>query len=148
MADIMPHNFFYMMGLGKIDWDSHTIKYALVDDGYTPNVDDDTWETGSSPFDDELTEQYDYTAGGYTLTCTVTDDDSNNWAKFDCSNPTWTANGGAIGPFRYGVIYVDSVRSPQNKPIAYVRDYTANQTANDGATITDTISGDGLFTIA
>lgn len=149
MADIILHNFYYMIALGKIDWDSDVIKYALCTSGLTsPMKDYDTWESGSDPYDSEISGGNGYTAGGEIVTCTITDQDSPNFnVKFDISNVTFTASGGSIGPFRYGVLYADSVNSPQVKPLIYIRDYLTDQTITNGSTWTDNIDADGLFTI-
>lgn len=149
MPDRIPYNFFYMLGLAKIDFDSDVLKMALVDNTYTNNPHATTWESGSDPYDSEISAGNGYSAGGVAVTGSVSTNTSpTNNTKFDITNPTWTASGGSIGPFRYGVLYAESVSSPQNKPIIYVRDYNSDQTANDGATITDTIDSDGLFTVS
>ena len=66
--------------------------------------------------------QQDYTETGGTGTMTGVD-------------ITFTASGGAIGPFRYVILYNDTPVSPADPLIAYW-DYGSNVTLNDGESFT------------
>lgn len=71
--------------LGDINLSTDTLKAALLDGTYTPNVDHE--------FRDDLTGEVSgtgYTAGGTTLTnVTVTYDAANDRVVVDCDDPTW-----------------------------------------------------------
>lgn len=54
-----------------------------------------------------------------------------------------TASGGAVGPFRYVVIYNDA---PANDPLLGWSDYGSSITMNDGETFTIDFNVSGLFT--
>ena len=142
MADVIYHNALTLMGTGAIDFDTDTLKVALLTSSYTPNVDHTQW-TDVSTY--EISAGNGYIAGGDTVTSTVTDDDTNDQADFDISDPSWTASGGSIGPARYGVLYDDTHASDV---LIYLFDFTTDQTANDGADFTISIDTGGLFTMA
>jgi len=78
--------------------------------------------------------QNDYTeaAGTGTLTCV---------------DIVWTAAGGAIGPFRYVVLYNDTVAAPLVDPLIAWWDYGSAITLNDGETFTVDF-GASTFTLA
>lgn len=142
MADVFYHNIIKVMADGLFDADTDTIKCALFTDGYTPNADHTVIaDLGAT----QVADGYGYTTGGATVACTATDDDANNKFVFDSANPTWTASGGAIGPFRYAVWYNDT---HANDALIYLFDFGSNQTANAGAVITVTVDAGGVFTIA
>lgn len=145
MADIIPHNLFYRMAKGEVDLEDDTTYVSLIDDTYTPDADDTNFTTGSDPYDSELETNYGYTQRTEEVTFTVTDDDTNDLCKVDCTDASWTADGGAIGPTRYAVFW-DSTAT--DDPIIYILDFGSNQTANDGADFDITIDADGLFEIA
>lgn len=145
MADVIPHDFFRAVCEKEQDLNStDTVKVALVDNTYTPSADHTQYSDVSG---DELANSNGYTTGGYTVTCTVTDDDSNDLVKIDITDPTWTASGGTLGGVaaRYAVVYNDS-STP--KSILYIIDLGGDQTVSDGQTFTINIDSDGLMTIA
>lgn len=64
----------------------------------------------------------------------------------DPANPTWTATGGSIGPFRYVVFFNDT--STGDKLIGWW-DYTTSVTLNAGETFTLDFDGtNGVMTLA
>lgn len=76
-----------------------------------------------------------YAAGGASAG-TVTGSETSGTFKFICgSDPAWTASGGAIGPFRYAVIYNSTPSSPL-KPLLGWWDYGSSITLADGETFT------------
>lgn len=128
-----------------IDYLSDTIKVALHTSTYTPVQ--DTHEFFSSATN-ELAGGSGYTAGGATLASkTVTYDSATNKVVFDAADVTWTASGGNIGPFRYGVIYKDTGTGSTSPLIAYV-DFASDQTITTGNTGTIVWDAtDGVFKI-
>lgn len=145
MADVIPHDFFRSVMEKEQDINAtDTIKCCLVDNTYTPSADHTQYSDVSG---DELANSNGYTTGGETVTCSVTDDDSNDLVKVDITDPSWTASGGTLGGVaaRYAVVYNDS-STP--KSILYIIDLGADQTITDGQQFTIQIDSDGLFTVA
>ena len=89
-------------GSHAVDWDTDTIKVAVLDSGHTPDL--DTHEFWSDVSADEVAAQGDYVAGGITLTCTASYDSANDRVKLDASDLalTTTISG------RYLVVYKDT----------------------------------------
>jgi hypothetical protein len=90
-----------------------------------------------------------YTAGGATLTG-VTCEHTTGTVKFVSSgaDPSWTASGGTIGPFRYAVMYNDTPTSPAD-PLIGAWDYGSSITLQIGETFTVDLDGtNGIFTLA
>jgi hypothetical protein len=86
-----------------------------------------------------------YAAGGNASGMTVTL--STATGKVTAADTTFTASGGAIGPFRYAVLYNDTQTSPA-KPLVAWLDYGTNQTINDGESLLVDFDGtNGLLTI-
>ena len=70
-----------------LDWDTDTLKVALLDSNHTFTGTDDTWANISA---NEVSAT-GYTAGGATLaSCSITDADPN---VLDCADVTWTITG-------------------------------------------------------
>lgn len=96
---------------GNHDFDSHVFKLFLTNSqpvaGNTVKAD--------IP---EISAGFGYPAGGATLSITITE--SGGVTVLRAPEVVYTANGGAIGPFRYGVIYNDT--SP-GKPLVGWFDY-------------------------
>lgn len=144
MADIIPHDFFRALMEGEHDLNAtDTIKVALIDNTYTPSADHTNYSDASG---DELANSNNYSTGGATVTASVTDDDSNDKAVMDISDPTWTASGGTLGGVaaRYAVVY----NSSKSNKIIYIIDLGSDQTIEDGQQFTIQIDSDGLFSIA
>lgn len=86
MADVIYNSFFTALANNDIDLDADTFKLMLVTSAYTPDVDthadraDVTNEVSGTG----------YTAGGATVANTaVTQDNTNDLAKFDGDDVTW-----------------------------------------------------------
>lgn len=88
-----------------------------------------------------------YSAGG--MTCdSVTLSETSGAAKLTIADEVLTASGGAIGPFRYVVLYNDSPTSPADPLIAWW-DYGSSISLNDGESLTvDFDASAGVFTLA
>jgi hypothetical protein len=122
----------------QVDFDSDTIKVALLKDTYTPNQD-------THDYYDDLTNEL--TGGGYalqTLTSkTVTYDSGTNKVTFDCADVTFaglTATG-----IRYAVFFGDT-GSGSTSPLLCYMDFEANQDVTDQDFIL-IIGAGGLITL-
>ncbi len=87
-----------------------------------------------------------YTAGGASIG-TITGAQTSGTFKFVAgTQPSWTASGGSIGPFQYGVLY-NSTASGQ--PLIGWWDYSAPVTLTSGNTFTiSTDLTNGVLTVA
>ena len=95
----------------------------------------------------DLTEvSYTYCSSRDLTTTSVTQTSGTLKAIF--ADLTLTASGGAIGPFRYVVIYNNTPTSPADPLIGWL-DYGADVTVNDGETfLIDLNNVNGIFTAA
>lgn len=123
----------------EVDWDTDTIKVALVSSSYTPNQDShDYWDDVSSY---EVTGT-GYTAGGATLgSKTVGYTSGTNVTKFDAADVSWTSS---TITARYAVVYLSTGSSSTSVLIAYV-DFGSDQSSSSG-TFSITWSASGIFT--
>lgn len=74
-----------------------------------------------------------YTAGGNTASITSSSQTSGTYKLVLGDPATWTATGGAIGPFRYAILYNDT--ATDDDLVGYW-DYGSNVTLNAGETFT------------
>ncbi len=111
----------------EIDWDSDTIKVALVSSSYTPDQDaHDYWDDVSA---NEVSGT-GYTAGGATLASkTATYDAGTNVIKLDAADVTWSAS---TITARYAVIYDDTPATAATKPLIGYVDFVTDQSSNNG----------------
>lgn len=88
------------------DLSGATLKLALVESGYTPNIDSSTghtqWSDASS---NEIANGNGYTTGGVTLASPTVTAIAGGY-KLSTGDAVWTASGGSIPAWRYGVLYV------------------------------------------
>lgn len=85
-----------------------------------------------------------YVAGGVVLDSVVLSETAGT-AKVVIADEVIAASGGAVGPFRWAVIYNDTVA---NKPLVGYYDYGSAITLNDGETLTvDFDQSAGIFTL-
>lgn len=110
---------------GLFNLGSDTIKVALTDSA--PAATNGTFSQIT-----EISAGNGYTAGGATVSL-VSSTQSGGTYKYigSCANPTWTASGGAIGQFRYVVIY-DS--TPASKYLIGWWDYGSEVNLSSGNT--------------
>lgn len=98
------------------DLPSATVKLALVSSGYTPSA----GTSGHSVWADVSTYQIangnGYTADGASLASGALLSVANGFA-YDSADVTWTASGGAIPAWRYGVLYVDGTLWGKTNPL-------------------------------
>jgi hypothetical protein len=118
----------YLLMTGAINLSTDTLKCVLAKTGYT--FDRDTDEYYSDVSANELASGYGYTTGGQTLTgVTVTENDTSDRADMACTNPSWTASGGSIGPTPGAWIIDDTATSD---PIIGYIDFDGDQTTTTG----------------
>ena len=131
--------FVGYLGLGAINLNTDLIKVYLTN------------ATPSASADDVLLDLADisagngYTAGGDDITNLYSE--ASGTGTMTATDVTWTASGGTIGPFRYAVIYDDTVTSPVVDPLIAWWDYGSALTLNDGESFTVDF-GASVFTIA
>ncbi len=97
----------------------------------------------------ELSTANGYTSGGVSVANVGTR--SGGTVTVVGTNVTFTASGGAIGPFRYIILYNDTPTSPADPLIDYW-DYGSALTLNDGESLTvkfnNGASSGNIFTLA
>lgn len=133
------------LGNGTINWDTDTIKLALITSSYTPDIDaHDFWNDVSA---NEVSSSGSYVAsttnGGVTLTATVTQDNANDRAIYDASDVSIT---GFTGTFRYGVVYKSTGTASTSPLICYI-DFTGSDVSAVSATVTITVNAAGIFNL-
>ena len=136
---------FLKQALNKeVDWDSDTIKVALLSSSYTPNQDTHDY------FDDVSTYEVTgtgYTTGGATLgSKTSTYDGTNNVIVLDAADVTWSSS---TITARYAVVYDDSGASAAAKALIGYVDFGSDQSSTNGNfTITWDSTGIVRITVA
>lgn len=93
---------------GGIDWDTDTIKIALVTSSYTPNVNDEEWADVSTY---EVASGSGYTTGGETLSSVAA-----TRSNIGYSNVTWTS---LTKTFRYAVCYKSGSGGGLTNPLLF-----------------------------
>lgn len=123
---------------GTIDLANDTIKIALVTSSYTPDID------AHEDFADITNEVSGtgYTAGGETLTTTVSVDDTDNEGVFDANDVTWSAS---TITARGAVIYKDT-GTPATSPLVCYIDFGADKTSTAGDFVV-TFDSEGIFNL-
>ena len=123
----------------EVDFDSDTIKVALLSSSYTPNQDtQDYWDDVSS-FEVSGT---GYSTGGATLANkSVSYDSSTNVTKFDADDVSWTSS---TITARYAVIYDATGTASTSALIGYV-DFGSDQSSSSG-TFSIVWDSAGIFT--
>lgn len=136
---------FLKQALNKeIDWDSDTIKVALLSSSYTPNQDTHDYFDDVSAFEVTGT---GYTTGGITLSSkTSTYDGTNNVIVLDAADVTWSSS---TITARHAVIYNDSGASAASKALIGYVDFGSDQSSTNGNfTITWDSTGIVRITVA
>lgn len=136
---------FLLKALNKeVDWDTDTIKVALLSSSYTPDQDaHDYWDDVSAA---EVTGT-GYDAGGKTLTTpTGSYDGATNVVTLSADDVTW-ANSTITA--RYAVIYNDSGATASDKVLIGYVDFGSDQSSSNGNfTITWDATGIVRVTVA
>lgn len=127
-----------------------TVKMALVTSSYTPDdgtSGDSLWSAVSS---NEIANGNGYTTGGETLTTVSVGAIANGW-KFDSDDVEWTASGGSIPAWRYGVLYVSGSLWGKTNPLIgyFVGDTTPADVpaTTDGNPLKITAPANGWFAV-
>lgn len=125
-----------------------TVNLALVTSSYTPDVatsGNTIWANASG---NEIAGTGGYTTGGIALSSKVATAVSGGY-KFSSASPVWTASGGGIAAWRYGVLYyVGTLWGLTNPLIGYFlgdtapADVPATTAPN---TLTITVPANGWF---
>jgi hypothetical protein len=128
----------------EIDWDSDTIKVALLTSSYTPNQDTHDY------FDDVVANEVSgtgYTAGGETLgSKTLTYDGATNVVTLDAADVTW---GSSTITARYAVVYDATPGTNATRPLIGYVDFGSDQASSSGNfTITWDSTGIVKITVA
>jgi hypothetical protein len=144
MASKLYGNFLAKALNKEVDFDSDTIKVALVSSSYTPNQDThDYWDDVVS---NEVTGT-GYTTGGSTLASkTVSYDAANNVIVLDAADVTWSSS---TITARYAVVYNDSGSTNAAKALIGYVDFGSDQSSTNGNfTITWDSTGIVRITVA
>lgn len=146
MASYIPNTFKgRLMGdtaqIGTaINLASDTVKLMLLTSSHTPDVDAEVFIDDVSA--NEIAASGTYSAGGVTLTCTGSTDDTDDEGVFDATDVSIT---GATITARYAAIYKDT-GTPSTSPIIAVIDFGSNQ-ASTGGTFTITFAAEGILNL-
>ena len=135
---------FILKALNKeVDFDSDTIKVALVSSSYTPDQDAHDYFNDVSTYEVSGT---GYTAGGNTLASkTATYDSANNVIVLDAADTTWASS---TITARYAIVYDSTGTSSTSALIGYV-DFGSDQSSTNGNfTITWDSTGIVRITVA
>jgi len=138
-------NFFGAGGLLALttNW-----KLALLTSTYTPSAGDSGHEVYGD-LTNELATANGYTAGGIALT-SVALTMASGVVKFTSAPAVWTASGGSIPAWRYGVIYQDTTVNSKVKPLLgyFIGDNTPADipATTSGNTLTFTPNAAGILT--
>ena len=137
---------FLSQALNKeIDWDTDTIKVALLTNSYTPDQDSHNYFDDVSTY--EVSGATGYTSGGNTLTNkTNTYNSGTNTIVLDADDTTWSSS---TITARYAVIYDASPATNATRPLIGYVDFGSDQSSSNGNfTITWDATGIVRVTVA
>jgi len=143
MASKLYGNFLLKALNKEVDFDTDTIKVALLTSSYTPNQDTHDYFNDVSTYEVTGT---GYTAGGITLASkTATYDSGTNVIVLDAADVTWSSS---TITARYAVVYDSTGTSSTSALIGYV-DFGSDQSSTNGNfTITWDSTGIVRITVA
>lgn len=118
---------------GVVDFESDTFKLVLTNTA--PNVANTTLSDIT-----QLANGNGYTTGGLTVANPTTTLTGASTAVLGDA-VEWTASGGSIGPFRYWVLYDDTVASPVADPLICFWDHGSAITITNGGKIKVSFNG-------
>ena len=143
MASFTKVNDFVVNLANAMDLDSDTLTVALTNTDPTSGTDVTADGNGVLA---NITEISYTNLSGRDL-ANVTSTQTSGTYKLSADDKVLTASGGSVAPFRYVVIYNDTVTSPADPVIGYY-DYGSSLTLNDGDTFTIDIGTNGILTLA
>jgi len=112
---------------GSIDLDTDNINVALLDNGYSANIDTHTMYSDVTA--DEIPQADGYTTKGQTIgSASITVDTTNDLAYLDGSDVTWASS---TITARYAVLFKNSGTNTTSPLIAYV-DFGSDKTSDNG----------------
>jgi hypothetical protein len=143
MASKLYGNFLLKALNKEVDFDTDTIKVALLSSSYTPDQDAHDYFNDVSSYEVSGT---GYTSGGATLASkTATYDSATNVIVLDAADTTWSSS---TITARYAVIYDSTGTSSTSALIGYV-DFGSDQSSTNGNfTITWDSTGIVRITVA
>jgi hypothetical protein len=143
MASKLYGNFLLKALNKEVDFDTDTIKVALLSSSYTPDQDAHDYFNDVSTYEVSGT---GYTSGGATLASkTATYDSASNVIVLDAADTTWSSS---TITARYAVIYDSTGTSSTSALIGYV-DFGSDQSSTNGNfTITWDSTGIVRITVA
>jgi hypothetical protein len=120
---------FLSQALNKeIDWDTDTIKVALLTNSYTPDQDAHNYFDDVSTY--EVSGATGYTSGGLTLTNkTNTYNSGTNTIVLDADDVTWSSS---TITARYAVVYDASPATNATRPLVGYVDFGSDQSSSNG----------------
>lgn len=139
----MKLNFFNTTNL--LNATSTNFKLALVTSAWTPNTaTNEVWADMSA---NEIAAGNGYTAGGVALTGVALSQASGT-VKFTSNAASWTATGGNIAAWRYGVVYYSGTLNAKVNPVVgyFLGDSTPADVpaTSSGNTLTITPNASGI----
>lgn len=127
MASKLYGNFVAKSFNKEIDWNSDTIKVALLSNAYTPDQDAHDYFDDVASFEVTGT---GYTAGGSTLAnATNTYNAATNVIVLDADDVTWSSS---TITARYAVIYDASPATNATRPLIGYVDFGSDQSSSNG----------------
>jgi hypothetical protein len=143
MASKLYGNFLLKALNKEVDFDTDTIKVALLSSSYTPDQDAHDYFNDVSTYEVTGT---GYTSGGATLgSKTATYDSASNVIVLDAADTTWSSS---TITARYAVIYDSTGTASTSALIGYV-DFGSDQSSTNGNfTITWDSTGIVRITVA
>jgi hypothetical protein len=129
----------------EVDWDTDTIKVALLTNSYTPDQDSHDYFDDVSTY--EVSGATGYTSGGATLANkTNTYNGGTNTIVLDADDVTWSSS---TITARYAVIYDASPATNATRPLIGYVDFGSDQSSSNGNfTITWDATGIVRITVA
>jgi hypothetical protein len=139
VADLIYNSFFVDSAAADIDLLVDTIKVMLCTSSYTPT---DTHNRRDDVTANEVAATGGYTTGGATLANkTLTQDDTNDLAKWDADDVTWSTS---TITARYAILYKSLGGASSADPLIKVVDFGSNQ-SSVGAAFTIQWHTDGIL---
>lgn len=128
MASLVYNTFWDQVIRGNIDVDGASFKVLLTTATYVENKDTHNVRNDVT---NEVAAGNGYTAGGNTVTVTVTRDDANDRVDISLGGTTWTAGAGQTLVARKAVYYQVVGTAATDRLVAVI-DFTTDQTASNG----------------